>query len=111
MSATATAPPDDWIAGLTTSPNEVLNYCLQHDILLACCMTVDLARHHFPAGSNVSLSLEGDGESEGLWLIVHLGVKAPPAEVFGLFDRFVDSWIDRISTSAQHRMRLTYSAM
>ena len=111
MSVTATAPPGDWIADVAASPNDVLKHCQQHGILDACRLTVELAGHHFPAGSNASLSLEGDGESEGLWLIMHLGVKAPPAEVFGLFDRFVDTWIDRIPTTAQHRIRLTYSAL
>jgi hypothetical protein len=90
---------------------EVREYCLTHNISDACRATSDLARDQLPHGSTVALSLEGDGESDEQTLIVHLGIKAPPEEVFRLFDRFVDAWIDRVPTQAQHKIGLTYSAV
>ena len=81
-----------------------------HDLHDACRVTTELARDHLPTGSTVCFSLEGDGESEEQSLVVQLGVKAPPADVFHLFDRFVDTWIDRVPIEAQHQIRLTYFA-
>lgn len=97
--------------GRTDVSDEVLKYCLMHQITEACCETADLARDQLPPESTLSFSLEGDGESDEQSLIVHLGIKAPPEEVFRLFDRFVDAWIDRVPTRAQNRMGLTYSAV
>lgn len=95
----------------TAALNNVLKYCEAHNIQDACRETSDLAHVQLPPGSTVSFSLEGDGESDEQSLIVHLGIKAPPEEVFRLFDRFVDAWIDRVPTRAQHWIGLTYFAL
>lgn len=96
---------------IATAPIAVARYCTMHDIHDACRATADLAHDQLPLGSSVSFSLEADGESEEQSLIVHLGIKTSPEEVFGIFDRFVDAWIDRVPTRAQHWMGLTYSAL
>jgi hypothetical protein len=100
-----------WVPDRTAVSAEVLKYCQMHDIQDACRTTSDLARDQLPPGSTVAFSLEGDGESDEQSLMVHLGIKAPPKEVFQLFDRFVDAWIDRVPTRAQHWIGLTYSAV
>ena len=100
-----------WVPDRTASSAEVLMYCQMHDIQDACRTTSDLARDQLPPGSTVSFSVEGDGESDEQSLIATLCIKAPPEEVFRIFDRYVDAWIDRVPTRAQHWIGLTYFAV
>ena len=100
----------NWLTNLTDSPEVVLNYLTQHGIKDGVMQTVDIVKQTFPSGSDVSLSLEGDGESDEEWLFIHVAANASWDEVFDNYYKFIDSWVKSIPMTAQHRIRITYSA-
>jgi len=99
-----------WLSKFTDSPEVVLNYLTQHGIKDGVMQTVDIVQKTYPSGSKVSLSLEGDGESDEEWLVVHVAANAAWDEAFNIYDQLVDSWIKSVPMPTQHRIHITYSA-
>ena len=98
------------VACVATFVDEVRKYLQRYGIEDATQKTVELVESELPLGSEVSFSVEGEGESDELWLVAHLTIHAPSAEVFDMFNRFVDKWIEFIPKSGRQRMNLTYTA-
>lgn len=98
-----------WLSG-AAAPDEVAAYCQEHGITDTARGTVELATRLLSLNRPVTLSLEGDGESEEVWLIVHLSLDASWAEAYDVYDRFIDEWIGEFPPASRHRIRITYSA-
>ena len=94
----------------TEMADRVRAYIQEYDLEVAVDSTVSLAQSELPVGSETALSLSRDGESEETWLVVHLAVNAPRDQIFEIFNRFGEVWIDSVPTAAQHRIHLTYSS-
>lgn len=88
--------PGDRLDEVNASP-EVRSYLSRFGIEADARKTVELAKLSLPAGSTVSFSIEGDGETDEEWLIANLAIHAPEADVFGQFEQFVDSWVKSVS--------------
>jgi hypothetical protein len=88
--------------------DSVRAYILAHDLEESVNKALSLAEAELPTGSKTVLSLSHDGESEETWLVAHLEVNASREEVFDIFNRFGDVWIDSVPLAAQHRIHFTY---
>ncbi len=84
-------------------------YIQAYELEAAVNKTVSLAQSELPSGSETLLLLSNDCESEETWLVVHLAVNAPRDQIFAIFNRFADVWIDSVPTAAQHRIHFTYA--
>ena len=96
--------------GSIGNAGRVRAYIQAYGLETAVDITVSLARAELPSGSETVLSLSKDGESEETWLVVHLAVNAPRDQIFDIFNRFGEVWIDFVPTAAQHRIHITYSS-
>jgi hypothetical protein len=102
-------PPVDWLANITTNPEQVRKYLQQYNIEEDAKKTIDLVRTALPHGSTVFFSIEGDYESEGKSLVAQLTINASRENRFDIYDRFVDEWIKSVSTTSVNQICFTYS--
>jgi hypothetical protein len=93
---------------LNLSP-KVRDYVRRFEIETDIIAAHELIEKNTPSGSLVGFTIEGDCESDELWLIANLSIKAPESEVFQIFDKFVDIWISSLPKKLRQRTRLTYS--
>jgi len=102
--------PDNWLARFSGDPIGVLSHLSQHGLEDGARETIQMAEDCFPAGSRVNVSLKDDPESDDVWVVVHTDINADWEKAYGLFDSFVDKWINSASTTTQKCLRLTYHA-
>lgn len=104
-SATLLLPKNNYSGG---SEACVRDYIKSHNLEAAVEKTINLAQAELPSGSRTELFLSNDGESEDTWLLIHLIVNAPRNQLFDLYDRFMDIWVESIPSAMQHRIHITY---
>ena len=101
---------EEWKKRVGADPEQFRDYLAEYDLAGPLLQTLKLAGAQFPAGTTWFFTFEGDGESEGAWLVVQFSLNASWADAYDIFDHFVNEWIDAVPPAARDRIRLNYSA-
>ncbi len=91
---------------------DVLQFCLQHEILQYVPVAMDVIKKCLPLQEpNWDLQVDRDPDTGEEWLSLHVMLKGEVEEILNRHDNYTDQWVSLVPWPERDKIRLSYNVV